>query len=414
MATPLPQAPRILTRGEQHQFRVKFFADSALTTPLVPLDPTYPAYSIKAPDGTEIQAGVGTLVAPGEYKLDFLVPKDAPLSYFNQTPQQFNDKGQGMELSADHSRYRIEWFIVTAENFQVREVDEFDVRDHAVTQSKSRELKYLTMAGDPLRILYRDTVLPYKVTMRLYLRGSNGALCEEVFDSSQPVGSQGNVRWAKDGDSYVIYYDIAEGNTQANTAYVILWTIMETPFSVPETEHQIITAISINALPLITSLRMLIDRFQKRLGRVQAFEDSDLLEYISQGLRLVNLGYPTTNYPLDSMPDILMSLVLLAAGWYGLQAQSLLENDLQFNFSGQSVTLSVDRQSGLDAVAGRMMEMFNTQIGPAKLSLVRRAQGVGTVAGRAYSYRRMYNFVYKIDSVQSNMLLKTISAIGLL
>lgn len=189
---------------------------------------------------------------------------------------------------------------------------------------------------------------------------------------------------------------------------------METPFSVPETEHQIITAISINALPLITSLRMLIDRFQKRLGRVQAFEDSDLLEYISQGLRLVNLGYPTTNYPLDSMPDILMSLVLLAAGWYGLQAQSLLENDLQFNFSGQSVTLSVDRQSGLDAVAGRMMEMFNTQIGPAKLSLVRRAQGVGTVAGRAYSYRRMYNFVYKIDSVQSNMLLKTISAIGLL
>lgn len=414
MSTTSEQTPRIATRGEESQFRVSFFADVNQTTPLEPISPEYPAYTIYDPSGVAIQSGVGTLVQPGKYRTTFLIPKDAPLSYFHQAPQRYGDEGQGTPLTANDARYRIEWQIVTNSNQQVNFVEEFDVRDVAVTQSQSRELKHLVLSGQKFRTTFRSSVLPFKTEMRLIIRGQeqNPVICEtmEWVDNAWV----GNVKYAKDGDSYVLYVDVPEGTTQSNTAYMALWTLQETEFSMPVTEWNIITAINTNLFPMMTSLRMLIDRFQKRLGRLQAYEDSDLLEYIAQGARMVNMSYPTTGYNMDNMPDMLQPLVLLAAGWYGLQAQSLLETDLAFNFSGQSVTLSVDRASAIDSAASKMMDMFNAQIGPAKMALVRRSGGVGTVAGRAYNYRTQYQYVYRISSMGSESLLTTLTKIGLL
>jgi hypothetical protein len=417
MATDSQQTPRILTRGETTQFRVGFFADEAKTEALVPIDPSYPAYTIYNLEGTPIQTGTGTLRSAGNYAADFLVPKDAPLSYFQQAPQRYGNEGQGQPLSANDSRYRIEWVMLTAENFQVSFVEEFDVRDTAITQSQSRELKYMTMAGDAVRVMYRSSVIPYRVDFKMIVRGNeDNPVVVDFYDSTQPPGPlQGGLKIGRDGDSYVIYKDVAQGVTQKNTAYLPLWKIQETEFSIPVTQFQILIAVSTNILPLITYLRMLIDKFQKRLGRLQAYEDSDLLEYISQGLRMVNLSYPTTTYIMDQCPDDFQPLVLLAAGWYALQAQSILETELDFSFSGQSVTLSVSRASGLDSAASRMMDEFNKQIGPAKMAYVRKARGVGTYAGRSYSYRNMYNYTYKISSVGSNaLLMNTLTKIGLL
>lgn len=417
MAADSSTTPRILTRGETSKFKVSFFLDQQQTTPLVPIDPNYPKYSIIRPDGTSIQDGVGIETTPGRYTVDFLVPKDAPLSYFNQKPQTYNDRNQGMDLTADEARYRIEWTMVTAENYQVQFVEEFDVRDTAITQSENRELKYLTLAGDPIRLMVRTTTIPYKIKMRLLIRGNDAnPVMEQFYDSTLPEGSQGNIKHAKNGDSYVMYYDVPEGVTLRNTCYIVLWQIQDEAFSVPETEFQMVTSITTNLLPVITSLRMLIDRFQKRLGRVRAFEDSDLLEYIARGTQLVNLQYPTTGYTIDQMPDALLTYVLLAAGWYGLQAQSILDGDMNFNFSGQSVTLSLDSQSAMDAAASKMMDMFNQGIGPAKVAFVRNARGVGTVAGRSYNYRYMNNYVFKIGSVSGGApdFLQLLGKIGLL
>ena len=415
MSSNSAATPRIFTRGEQGEFKVGFFADANQTTPLVPLDPTFPQYTIYNPQGTSIQTGVGVAQTQGYWVTNWQVPKDAELSYFQQAPQQYGNKNQGEPLSVNQARYRIEWLIVTAENYQVNFVEEFDVRDVAITQAADRQLKYLTLAGDPVRILYRNTEMPYKAQMRLVVRGDlQNPVATAYYDSTFPPPNQGNLQFAPDGDSYVMYFDLEAGVTMCNTCYLALWTIQDTAFSVPTTEYQLLTAVSINGLPLITSLRMLIDKFQKRLGRVQAYEDSDLMEYLAQGVRLVNLAYPTTGWPLDAMPDDLMVLVLYAAGWYGLQAQSLLENDLQFNFSGQSVTLSVDRQAGLDAVAAKLMDTFNSQIGPAKMAYVRRAAGVGSVATRAYNYRSLYNYVYQVSSTNNFQFMSALTKIGLL
>lgn len=414
MSTSSNQSARILTRGEESAFKVSFFADDNQTTPLLPIDPTYPSYTIYDTSGSPIQTGVGALLQPGQYQAAFQVPKDAPLSYFGQAPQKFNDEGQGMDLTANDARYRIEWQIVTNANQQVNFVEEFDVRDVAVTQSLGRELQYLVLAGDPLRIPYRVTALPTKTTLRFVVRGQEAnPVAQAQLDLSLPAGQQGNINWAKDGDSYVMWFDINPSVTAPNTCYMALWTIQETTYSIPVTEWSIITAISTNLLPLMTHLRMLIDKFQKRLGRLQAYEDSDLLEYLAEGLRLVNLSYPTTGYSMNAVPDDFQSLILLAAGWYALKAQGILFAELNINFSGQSVTLGIDSAGAIDSAASAMMQQFNTTIGPAKMAYVRR-QGMGTVAGRAYSYRNMYNYTYRISTGNSSALLTTLTKIGLL
>jgi hypothetical protein len=419
MATSSQNTPRIFIRGDNAQFKVGFFADDQMTTPLVPIDPTFPQYTIFDPQGTVIQTSTGTATTPGNYILNFLVPKDAPLSYFGQAPQRFNNEGQGEPLTANDARYRIEWTMLTAENYQVQFTEEFDVQDVAVTQSLSRELKYLVMAHDSFDLFWRGTVSPYRVDMKVLVRGSENdkdcAIASGYYDSTQPSGNQGDICIIRDGDSYVYQFRVEEKKTHQNTCYVVLWKIQEHQFAPARTEFQIITAIGTGLLPLFTSLRMLIDKFQKRVGRLQAYEDSDLLEYISQGVRQTNLSYPTTSWSMDQMPDDMQHFVLLAAGWYGLKAQSLLETDLDFQFSGQSVTLSVNRSAGLDAVAANMMEEFNKKIGPAKMAYVRRARGVGTFAGKNYSYRNMYNYTFKISSFGSTSnFLNLLTKIGLL
>ncbi len=403
MATFSGSTPRILTRGETTQFKVSFFADDGLTVPLVPVTPDYPRYTIYQPDGTAVQTGVGTLTSAGVYTAPFMPAKDAPLSYFNKKPQTYNDQAQGMELTADGARYRIEWQIVTAENIQANFVEEFDVRDTAITQSQNRELKYMTLAGDSFRVMYPTTNVPTVTRLRILVRGNDAVpVFEEQLDLTNPNQPIGNIKYAKDGDRYVMYYDLPLGLTQRNTCYIALWGIQETPFTPATTEYQMITSVSTNILPMIVSLRMLIDRFQKRLGRVRAFEDSDLLEYINRGSQLVNQSYPTTGYSLNNMPDGLMSYVLLAAGWWGLKAQSILDADMNFNFSGQAVTLSLDSQGAIDSAASSMMELFNSgTLAAAKMTYVRAARGVGTVAVRGYGPRSLNDTVFKISGGQS-------------
>lgn len=419
MSSGSSNTPRILTRGETTQFKVAFFFDENETTPLDPIDPAYPKYTIIAPDGTPVQTGTGTPSTPGHYTAQYLVPKDAILSYNNVKPNTYNDQNQGMPLTADEARYRIEWQMVTAENYQVNFVEEFDVRDTAITQSANRELKYLTLKGDPIKLMFRNTVIPYSTRMRLLIRGNDtNPVTEQYLEPWRPVGQQGQIKSAKDGDSYVLYYDLPAGVTQGNTCYIVLWQIQETEFSVPTTEFQMVTSIMTNMLPVIVSLRMLIDKFQKRLGRVRAYEDSDLLEYIARGAQIVNNAYPTTGFTMNAMPDGLLSFVLLAAGVWGLNAQRLLDGDMNFNFSGQSVNLSLETSGATDAVIGNMMDIINKDLGPAKMTYVRKSRGMGTVAVRGYGYRSMNDFVFRVGSTngmnQGHDFLSILGKIGLL
>ena len=161
---------------------------------------------------------------------------------------------------------------------------------------------------------------------------------------------------------------------------------------------------------------MLIDKLQKRLGIVQAYEDSDIVEYLARGAELVNSIYPTTFFGFQTMPGALTVHHLLYSGWYALQAQGLLSTEISFSFSGQTVTLEHDQSSGLADIAGRWQEFLSTTLPAAKMALVRRNAPVGTVAGRQYRMVDVNLFTFKTSSIQggTNQILSQMTTLGLL
>lgn len=389
------QSYRIFLRGDTAKFVVHFYADAAHTTPLIPKDTAiYPSYAIYDVNNEVIQTGVGIAeVTPGRYRAEYQIPFDAA-------------------LSGDTARWRIEWVMLSTDERQVDFVEEFDIKDTVITASETREQKFIALIGSSYRAILRLPENVYEVALDVY---TSTTIESKVVDNVSTASNE--VRYAPDGDSIVYYYDIDSaviGNQCGMLS--LIWKIRNTAVEPQSYVYQVLNVVTPYALSMITSLRMLIDKLQKRLGTVQAYEDSDCIEYLARGAELVNSGYPTTYFGYANMPQILTVHHLLFSGWYALQAQGLLSTELSFSFSGQSVTLDYDQAGGLSDLAGRWLDFLNSSLSQTKMSLLRRGSPVGAVAGRKYRFTDINTYTYKVSSVSgyTNRILSQMTTLGLL
>ena len=386
---------RIFLRGETAKFIVHFYEDAAQTIPVTPIDSArYPLYTIYDINNEVIQSGIGIPeITPGRYRAEYIVAFDAP-------------------LSNDRSRWRIEWAIVSTDNRQIDFVEEFDIKDTVITASETREQKFIALMSNPYRAILRLSEQPYEVAFDMFIANN---FSQKVIDNLT-TGMSNGVKVAPNGDSMVYYCDVDASTINRACNFAIIWKIRNTVSDPQEFVYQNLTVISPKTLMLVTSLRMIIDKLQKRLGTVQAYEDSDLVEYLSRGAELVNAQYPTTFWPSSSMPGALTVHHILYSAWYGLQAQQLLSVELGFNFSGQTVTLDYDQASGISELASRWQEFLATTLSPAKMAIVRRNAPVGTVAGRQYRLTDINLYTFKTSSLQggTNQILSQMTTLGLL
>jgi len=299
---------RLYIRGNVATFKVSFFNDVALTSPMVPQDAlVYPAYTIYDIDNQPIQSGVGQAeTSPGMYKVDLLIPVDAL-------------------LSNDDQRWRIEWAMVTVDLRQVDFVEEFDVKDVVITASETREQRFNALMGRDYRTSLRLGYQPAEVMVSVF---GGGNMMNTVYSAAYGAG----VLLAEDGDSRVFYVDIPSNVLMPGSTYSIIWSTRAGITDPLQDTYQSLTIITPILLESVISVRQVIDKFQKRLGTVQAYEDSDITEYLRRGQQLLNATYPTTFYGFGFLPDTLGVFHILFASWYGLQAQQLLETDLGINF----------------------------------------------------------------------------------
>lgn len=314
------QARRTYDRGQQVELKVSFFKDAGATQPVVPKDATeFPAYTIYDINNQDVQSGVGQVEgSPGTWKAVWSIPDDAP-------------------LSNDLERWRIEWYMVSDELRQYDFVEEFDIKDYVVTASESREQKFINLFGDDHRTFIRQGSEPAEIQFSLFRQGQPTAILSGI---SYP----GDIKRAEDGDSLVYYYDIESSNFLNNTKYNMIWKTRGTLFEPFQTMYQTLFIIGGDSLGLVTSVRMLIDKLQKRLGTVQSYEDSDIVEYLEMAYQLLNGFGPPSSYKFGDLPDNLTIYIILFAGWYALQAQSILNIELGFNFCVDEDTLiSTDR-----------------------------------------------------------------------
>ena len=386
---------RIFLRGDTATFVVHFYEDAGRTIPVVPIDSAkYPLYTIYDINNELIQTGIGIAeVTPGRYRADYIIPFDAP-------------------LSNDRSRWRIEWTIVSIDNRQIDFVEEFDIKDTVISASETREQKFISLTGSPYRTILRLPTQPFEVALDVYLASN---IDQKVVDNVTTMLANG-IKLSPDGDSMVYYYDIDGSVLNQCSSFAIIWKIRNTQFEPQQFIYQNLTVITPKVLILVTCLRMLIDKLQKRLGIVQAYEDSDLVEYLARGAELVNSGYPTTFFSFNMMPSALTVHHLLYSGWYALQAQGLLSTELAFSFSGQTVTLDYDQSGGLADIASRWQEFLTNTLPAAKMALIRRNSPVGTVAGRQYRITDINLFTFKTSSSQggTNQIMTQMTTLGLL
>lgn len=398
--------PRLLTRGTSQAFRIGFFTDGSKTTPLIPKDPLrYPSYEILDPNGVAVQTGV--LQADGgvgEYATTWTVANDAMLSNPN-------------------NRYQFKAFIVTNTNEQAEITHEFDVQDIVVTASEDRSQCILSLVSRELRVQIQrteriDIANGGTLALELILGSTSGKSVAIGPQGTSTVVTldNGQIQEIEFGDSYLYYYTIPAGVLSTpNCAYVSLWSVRQNVAAAEETQFQLIRSVDGPILNMTVQLRQLIDKFQKQRGRVQAYEDSDLVEYLDRGLEIVNVTYPITAWQMSFIGGSQFnSFILLAAAWYGLNAQYLMEVDLAFSFSGQTVTLDYDHAPMLAEAINRFRDYLTDSVSPAKLGFIRATSSVGNFAGKPMGFRALNRFTFPMGTFSSGDIMQTLSNIGIL
>ena len=105
----------------------------------------------------------------------------------------------------------------------------------------------------------------------------------------------------KDGE-YVFWYDTPSLGTGE---FNVFWGLRETAVSSMEYDHQLIRVPHWTYWSLDKSLRMIIDKLQKKMGWVQSYSNDQTLEYILQGIGMVNQVMPATSWQLNSIPTMM-------------------------------------------------------------------------------------------------------------
>jgi hypothetical protein len=163
---------------------------------------------------------------------------------------------------------------------------------------------------------------------------------------------------------------------------------------------------------------MLLDKAQKRIGLVQAYSDSDMYEYMLRGVDVVNSTNPVTFWSLHQFPSYAAGMVhymILAAAEWGLRAQYLAEGELNsFSFSGQTVTLDVERTSVYDSMLANIRDYLRENLQPTKRNLLRRVSP-GSLAVRPYDFG-LGSLVIPVQTINAGaqQLLPLLSRIGIM
>ena len=145
-------------------------------------------------------------------------------------------------------------------------------------------------------------------------------------------------------------------------------------------EFHFVYMISHKMLIAMNDLRRMIDKARNDdiIHQLQ-FTDIDLVHYIMKAMERINGAPPVfTNYMFAGLPMQFNTCVTYAAAWEALNAQMLAEGVSNFEFSGQAVSLSVDRVSAYEAMFSRMDSWLNENLSKIK-SLTIKSGNVGVL-----------------------------------
>ena len=368
-------SPRALClyRGRSHTFLAEFWNNNDLQdVPLIPSDATkYPSVSIIDINGQIVTNRLAIEIVPGRYSFEWTVSDNAV-------------------ISNDDRRYKCHWNFIAESGRQLTSFTEFDVKDPDIEPSfEDQAIKQVVLENKNIKFRYVTSHKPYELSCDIIV--GNTVIYHALFVDMNMVTYNGN---------FIYSFIVNNSLYKAGAEIVGIWDILETPISHPQQLHQSYYTIAPDIIPNITSLRMIIDKYRKQKDLPQHYDDGELLEYLYRGANILNAMFPTTNWSYTAFPQPLKAHLFLTSAIYGLNAQGLLETDLNFDFSGQSVTLGYDHSSGLDSAISRMWSWLEAQVPAVKTAFVRSQSAVGITVVTPVNFRYR-NRVRRIGNIKN-------------
>lgn len=115
------------------------------------------------------------------------------------------------------------------------------------------------------------------------------------------------------------------------------------------------------------------------------YTSGDILGYLERGLYLFNMTSITTTFNGTNMQGMLLDAWITCSSYYALATQLLAEGSLAFDFSGQGVSLNVDRTPQIDSALGRIESRIQDTVVPLKKQITQQGffGGDGSIGGTA-------------------------------
>ncbi len=124
-------------------------------------------------------------------------------------------------------------------------------------------------------------------------------------------------------------------------------------------------------------------RIENTIPELQ-YTSGDLVSYLERGLYLFNSVGQPSSWTGMNMQGVLLDGWLTCSCYYALSAQLLAEGSLSFDFSGQGISLNVDRTPQLDSALGRIESAISDKVVPmkAKLAVQGLRAGDGSIGSK--------------------------------
>jgi len=269
----------------------------------------------------------------------------------------------------DKTELRVNWRILTNDRTKITH------SDAAIIEPKvdTRISDVVGMFGDqkvgftlPMYFGPRDVG-----SYQLY--GMNAALLDAPVDLHGPtVGLTTTV----DRTHVMIPFTVPDASL---SAYLLKTDIIPVGQGMPRTYTYKVWALTPQLMLGMTFLEDFLNksRVEQVIPELR-YTPGDLISYLERGLYLFNtVGNTPSWFTGLNMQGILFDAHITCACYYALGAQLMAEGSLAFDFSGQGISLNVDRTPQLEAALGRIESAINDRIIPLKKQLAKQ----GTLSG---------------------------------
>lgn len=376
-----------VVRGNHAKFKAAFVDVDG--NPLVPSDPeAYPSVLIKDPTGETYSTGVGrALDTHGNYQFEWFAPEDLDLTPIDQN-------------------WSVSWYFTNADFYTRSVEDTFRVVDSIIPSVADTQLVYLTRDGlsERLVLSLEKEALSVEVQVRFgatspFDGATEVASTPEETSATMPSGTRKIGKVVNNG--LVTYYF----NTRPLTTgtYVVFWDTIADATAQRISHQQEIVCPPAQYWLWNKSLLTFIDKIRKKYSTFQAYTEDQLYECMIRGVGIVNAIQPATAWTLGTIPLTeaygIGQAVLLGAAKWAFMIQSVLEEELKFGHTGQTVGLDVSHE--YTGVVG-MIDSLLTQFAEAKPRIVRMSSRPGITGVRPLHYGGYSSRIYKTGSSSSN------------